>query len=207
MKDGYRTSFIRVYDDGVPRAAVGSEAVDVIPRGLDDAGLELNDIDSVIPNEYAWIRAEMLNFDSIYVRHTWYGSESDFGTPGSRKGQPLPVSLSFFRPTLEDGKVVIRWTTESELDNAGFNIYRSESRNGEFTKVNEQLIQGKGTTAERSTYKWVDTSAKPGAVYYYQIEDVSFAGERNTLTTTKMKGLISAKDKLTTKWGELKEVQ
>ncbi len=206
-KDGYRTSFIRVYDEGVARAAVGSDAVDVLPVNTGDTRLELNDTDSVIPDEYAWIRAEVLNFDSIYVRHTWYGSESDFGTPGVRKGQPLPVSLSFFRPTLEDGKVVIRWTTESELDNAGFNILRSESRNGEFTKVNNQLIQGNGTTAERSTYKWVDTSAKPGAVYYYQIEDVSFAGEHNTLTTTKLKGLISAQNKLTTQWGELKEVQ
>ena len=137
----------------------------------------------------------------------YYGHSSDKGSPGQTVGSPLPVNLSFFRPTLEDGKVVIRWTTESELDNAGFNIYRSESRNGEFKQVNEQLIQGKGTTAERSTYKWVDTSAKPGVEYYYQIEDVSFAGEREMLRTTKMKGLISAKDKLTTKWGELKEVQ
>ena len=138
---------------------------------------------------------------------TYYGDITDISTPGLTHGQPLPVSLSFFRPTLEDGKVVIRWTTESELDNAGFNVYRSESRNGEFKQVNDKLIQGKGTTAERSTYKWVDTSAKPGAIYYYQIEDVSFAGERSTLTTTKLKGLISAKNKLTTKWGELKEVQ
>ena len=138
---------------------------------------------------------------------TYYGDITDISTPGLTHGQPLPVSLSFFRPALEDGKVVIRWTTESELDNAGFNVYRSESRNGEFKQVNDKLIQGKGTTAERSTYKWVDTSAKPGAIYYYQIEDVSFAGERSTLTTTKLKGLISAKNKLTTKWGELKEVQ
>ncbi len=209
----YRTSFIRVFDEGTARPAVGSDAVDVLPLDavrsgvVEAADLDFNDYDSVIPAKYAWIHASVLNFDSIYVRHTWYGSESDFGTPGALKGQPLPVQLSFFRPTLEDGKVVIRWTTESELDNAGFNIYRSESRNGEFTQVNDKLIQGKGTTAERSNYKWVDTSAKLGVAYFYQIEDVSFAGERQTLRTTKIKGLISAKDKLTTKWGELKEVQ
>ncbi len=138
---------------------------------------------------------------------TYYGHSDDVSTPGQTYRSPLPVSLSFFRPTLEDGKIVIRWTTESELDNAGFNIYRSDTRDGEFKQVNEALIQGKGTTAERSSYKWIDATAKPGAVYYYQIEDVSFAGERNTLTTTKLKGLISAKDKLTTRWGELKEVQ
>ena len=138
---------------------------------------------------------------------TYYGHSSDISTPGQTWGQPLPVQLSFFRPTLENGEVVIRWTTESELDNAGFNILRSETREGEYKQVNTELIQGNGTTGERSNYKWVDTTAKPGVVYYYQIEDVSFAGERQTLTVTKLKGLISAKNKLTTKWGELKEVQ
>ena len=138
---------------------------------------------------------------------TYYGDITDISTPGLTHGQPLPVELSYFRPTLENGKVTIQWTTESELDNAGFNILRSETRDGEFTKVNEQMIQGKGTTAERSTYKWVDTTAKPGVVYYYQIEDVSFAGEHTQLATTKLKGLISAKGKLTTQWGNLKNLR
>ena len=138
---------------------------------------------------------------------TYYGDITDISTPGLTHGQPLPVELSFFRPTLEDGKVTIQWTTESELDNAGFNILRSETRDGEFTQVNEQMIQGKGTTAERTTYKWVDTTAKPGVVYYYQIEDVSFAGDHTKLATTKLKGLISAKGKLTTQWGDLKNLR
>ena len=138
------------------------------------------------------------------ITSLYYGSRTDISTPGQTPGQPLPVSLSSFRPALENGKVVIRWITESELDNAGFNILRSDSRNGEYKQINTELIRGAGTTGERNTYKWVDGSAKHNVVYYYQIEDVSFAGERQTLTTTKLKGLISAKNKLTTRWGELK---
>ncbi len=207
-EDGFRTSLVRVFDNGMARSALSIDESDVLPLGAKKMDATVNLKNHEIPAKYAWIRASQANFiGGRYIRHTWYGHERDYGTPANRLAQILPVRLSFFRPTLEDGKVVIRWTTESELDNAGFNILRSQDRNGEFTKVNDQLIQGKGTTAERSNYKWVDTSAKPGAVYYYQIEDVSFAGERQTLTTTKMKGLISAKDKLTTKWGELKEVQ
>ena len=176
--------------------------VSVVRKVKDKDTLEATDGSKM----WSW---NLSNADSriTLIDHVYYGHTDDTSTPGQTVGSPLPVSLSFFRPTLEDGKVVVRWTTESELDNAGFNILRSDTRNGEFKQVNAQLIQGKGTTAERSTYKWVDTSAKPGAVYYYQIEDVSFAGERNMLTTTKLKGLISAKGKLTTKWGELKEVQ
>ena len=154
----------------------------------------------------SWILSNM-DMRTGQIRSTYYGNEFDYSTPGQTLGQPLPVELSYFRPTLEDGKVTIKWTTESELDNAGFNILRSELRDGEFTQVNEQMIQGKGTTAERSNYKWVDTTAKPGVVYYYQIEDVSFAGEHTKLATTKLKGLISAKGKLTTQWGYLKNLR
>ena len=153
-----------------------------------------------------WILSNMDDRTDL-ISAIYYGHREDISTPGQTVGQPLPVELSLFRPTLEDGKVTIQWQTESELDNAGFNILRSDTRDGEFTLVNEQMIQGKGTTAQRSTYKWVDTTAKPGVVYYYQIEDVSFAGEHNTLATTKLKGLISAKGKLTTQWGELKNLR
>ena len=117
---------------------------------------------------------------------------------------PLPVSLSRFRAELTDTGVVLRWTTESELDNAGFNILRSETKNGEFKAVNPQLIQGAGTTSERHTYTWTDTTAKPNVVYYYRIEDISHAGVREQLATVRMRGYVSAAGKLTTKWGDLK---
>ena len=202
-EDGKRTSLIRIYDDGVARNGLSIATSNVTPLGKRGNGKKQTPIDKT----YSWVHAVDTDATELrFVRHTWYGVESDYGTPGVRAGQTLPVSLSFFRPTLQDGKVTIRWTTESELDNAGFNIYRSESRTGEFKQVNENLIQGQGTTAERHTYSWVDTSAKPGVVYYYQIEDVSFAGERTQLAITKLKGLISATNKLTTTWGDLKEV-
>ena len=155
----------------------------------------------------AWVSSESDSRLSQLRELTFYGHSNDISSPGQTVGAPVPVSLSFFRPTLENGEIVIRWTTESELDNAGFNILRSDSQSGEFKQVNSELVQGAGTTGERNTYKWVDESAKLGVVYYYQIEDVSFAGEHQTLTTTKLKGLISANNKLTTLWGGLKSQQ
>ena len=119
-------------------------------------------------------------------------------------GDPLPVSLSRFRAELTDAGVIIKWMTESELNNAGFNIRRSETQDGEFKIVNPQLIQGAGTTSERQTYAWTDTTAKPNVVYYYRIEDISHAGDRKQLATVRMRGYVSASGKLTTKWGNLK---
>ena len=156
----------------------------------------------------AWIRAVDTSFLYLLEKNieTWYGIRTDHGSPGIRAGQALPVQLSQFRPDrTETGTVVIQWTTESEMDNAGFNILRSQTRTGEFKVINAQLIPGAGTTAERNTYTWTDTTAKPNVVYYYQIEDVSFDGERQALATVRLRGLISAKGKLTTQWGELKQ--
>lgn len=158
----------------------------------------------------AWIIAANTDFaDYTRTTETWYGSPDDYGTPGIRAaGHPLPVQLSQFRPDLtETGTVLIQWMTESEIDNAGFNILRSQTKSGEFKVINPQMIPGAGTTAERNTYTWTDTTAKPNVVYYYQIEDVSFAGERQTLATVRLRGFISAKDKLATQWGTLKQSQ
>ena len=136
---------------------------------------------------------------------TYYGNRDDIGTPGYRGGGALPVSLSKFRPErLDDGSIVVRWVTESELNNPGFNILRSETRDGEFTKLNTKLIAGQGTTSERTAYEYPDTSAKPNVVYYYQIQDVSLDGKVQTLRQSRLKGEISPDGKLTTTWGELK---
>ena len=117
----------------------------------------------------------------------------------------LPVNLSRFRADYTDIGTVLNWTTESELNNAGFYILRSETRNGQFKVINPTLIQGAGTTSDRNTYTWTDTTAKPNTVYYYRIEDISYAGARKQLATVRLKGLMSATGKLPTRWADLKK--
>ena len=138
---------------------------------------------------------------------TWYGSDEDAGTPGVVGGGPLPVELSHFRPARDKatGQVVITWATQSELNNAGFFIKRSQQRDGEFKVINATMIAGAGTTSEKQFYTFTDTTAQPNVVYYYQIEDVSLDGNRQTLTRgIRLKGHIGAAGKLTSTWGELK---
>ena len=138
---------------------------------------------------------------------TWYGSDEDAGTPGYDAGGPLPVELSHFRPARDKqtGAVVITWATQSELNNAGFFIKRSQQRDGQFQVINATMVPGAGTTSEKQFYTYTDTTAQPNIVYYYQIEDVSLDGNRQTLTHgIRLKGHIGAAGKLTSTWGELK---
>ena len=104
------------------------------------------------------------------------------------------VELSGFRPAREKltGVVLIKWITESEVNNAGFNIKRSQTKNGEFEVINPDIIPSAGTANERQSYTYTDTTAKPNVVYYYQIECISLDGTRQTLATTHLRGTIGS---------------
>ncbi len=185
-----------------------------LPAGTNDDGDRISIVRASIMGdpingqlEGAWNRFDMSGQFVTTLDPTSYGHGTDISSPGHYPGGVLPVSLSKFRPErLKDtGEIVVRWITESELNNAGFNILRSEDRDGAFTKV--QFVAGQGTTSERTLYEWKDKSAKPNVVYYYQIQDVSLDGEVSVLATTHLRGNVSAAGKLTTTWGELKALQ
>ena len=167
--------------------------VSLIRRYEDSAPLPGTEADS-------WVSAS----DVKLAVSTYYGWETDLGTPGYRDGGPLPVVLSQFQSVRTDAGVVIRWTTESALDNAGFNLLRGTSLQGSFTKLNPALIAGAGTTGEAQVYTFTDATAKPGVVYYYRLEEVSLGGVRQRLATTRVRGHVRASGKLTTRWSELK---
>ena len=157
----------------------------------------------------SWALASDTSFAQVtHIRAaSYYGAANDVGTPGFRAGGALPVELSHFRPARnkETGQVVITWSTQSELNNAGFFIKRSQQKDGEFKVINATMIPGAGTTSEKQFYTYTDTTAQPNVVYYYQIEDVSLDGNRQTLTRgIRLKGHIGAAGKLTSTWGEIK---
>lgn len=70
----------------------------------------------------------------------------------------------------------VQWITESEIDNAGFNIYRAESADGEYEQINGALIPAEGSATERATYNFVDDDVKNGKTYYYKLEDIDLSG-------------------------------
>ena len=152
-----------------------------------------------------WILADSTSLTT--GQPSFYGNDEDAGTPGHDSGGPLPVELSHFRPARDKatGAAVITWSTQSELNNAGFFIKRSQQRNGEFKVINATMVPGAGTTSEKQFYTFTDTTAQPNVVYYYQIEDVSLDGNRQTLTRgIRLKGHIGAAGKATVTWGDLK---
>jgi hypothetical protein len=79
----------------------------------------------------------------------------------------------------QTASVVIEWSTASELDTAGFNLYRSENPDGPFSQINENLIPASPDPLTGGSYSYTDKNVSPGRTYYYQLEDVEISGGVN----------------------------
>jgi hypothetical protein len=101
------------------------------------------------------------------------------------------VTLTSFTTTVSDGKVELKWETASEIDNAGFHIWRSEEKDGEYTKITDTLIPAKG---DGSTYTFIDEYVIDGVTYYYKLEDFDLfdvSTVRGPVSSNPAKVLIS----------------
>lgn len=74
-------------------------------------------------------------------------------------------------------RIIVEWTTATEINTAGFNLYRGESVQGPFAKVNDQLIAASPDPVTGGKYKFEDTTVEAGKTYFYQLEDVEFGGK------------------------------
>jgi len=88
--------------------------------------------------------------------------------------KPTAADLVSFSAEVGAGEVVVAWETATEIDNAGFNLYRASSPAGPWTQVNDGLIVAKGDAVSGASYSFADM---PGyGTFYYQLEDVDFYG-------------------------------
>ena len=77
---------------------------------------------------------------------------------------------------------VIRWVSQGEEDIFAYDLYRGDSAEGPFVRVNARSIAGGGTTDVPRRYQFEDDSLDPDKVYWYYVESVSLTGERKAIT-------------------------
>ena len=123
------------------------------------------------------------HFDKLYL--VYYVSSAGFmqgnycfATCQYVEDDPMPVELSSFNCSLCDGIPLLQWTTMSEINNAGWNIYRGASDGQqEAMQVNCELIDGHGTTSQLSQYSFYDQySLQTNSTYYYWLESIDYSG-------------------------------
>jgi len=88
----------------------------------------------------------------------------------------LPIVLSAFTAIQTEADFAqINWTTQSESNISGYNIYRNiENNNDTSEKINHELILGTNTSNEQN-YKFLDNSVET-AEYFYWLESVELSG-------------------------------
>ena len=78
---------------------------------------------------------------------------------------PLPVVLSSFYAEIVSEGIKLYWDTASEINNAGFNLYRDSNLLA--------FIEGVGTTNEPHFYSYLDTQVIKGKLYRYKLSDIN----------------------------------
>jgi len=99
-------------------------------------------------------------------------------------GNPLPVELVSLNIEYRTGNVELRWKTATEVNNAGWEIQRSEvsnqssepekGRNGEW--VNVGFVEGSGSSSAPKEYSFVERNVKAGK-YSYRLKQIDRDGK------------------------------
>jgi hypothetical protein len=88
--------------------------------------------------------------------------------------EPTAITLVSFSAEAGAEGVALAWETGTELDNAGFNLYRATAEDGPYTKINEALFAAEGDAVAGASYSFLDT---PGyGTFYYKLGDVDYYG-------------------------------
>ncbi len=75
--------------------------------------------------------------------------------------------------------VVVDWQTASELNTVGFNLYRSESLDGQYYQINVSLIPASPDPLVGGEYSYLDDDVEAGLTYYYKLEELDSKGDRS----------------------------
>ncbi|MEW5801959.1 MAG: carbohydrate binding domain-containing protein [bacterium] len=91
---------------------------------------------------------------------------------------PTLIELGQFTavPFPKEKKIIITFRTLSEIDTAGFNLWRSNQENGEYKKINPRLIESTGNATEGGEYSYTDDKVRFGVTYYYKLEEIDNNG-------------------------------
>lgn len=88
--------------------------------------------------------------------------------------------------------VTIQWNTETELDTAGFYLYRSEENEDNFVLVNDRLINSEGSAVSSASYSFEDQAVEAGKTYVYLLEEIQNDGAANRYEDDKFSYAVPA---------------
>lgn len=93
---------------------------------------------------------------------------------------PTLAVVSSFEAYEANGKVVVQWETASEIDTAGFYLFRLDESTGNYLQINQKLVPALLTSPQGGTYSLIDRGVSPGRTYTYMLVEVEGKGTKQT---------------------------
>ncbi|MBX7044273.1 MAG: T9SS type A sorting domain-containing protein [Ignavibacteria bacterium] len=91
----------------------------------------------------------------------------------STDGQQLPVELASFSASVNGNNVNLKWKTETEQNNSGFEIERKSTQDTNWSKVN--FIAGTGSSSSPKQYEYEDRNLTAGT-FNYRLKQIDYNG-------------------------------
>jgi hypothetical protein len=86
---------------------------------------------------------------------------------------PTAVRVASLAASRSRAGVDLTWRAPTTFDTLGFNVWRSDARGVQYSKLNRSLVLGLGTA-----YRYHDRTALPGKAYVYRLQLVRPDGSR-----------------------------
>lgn len=85
----------------------------------------------------------------------------------------VPVELTSFTGIQSGDKISLKWETQTETNNRGFEIERKAQNGKDFTKIG--FIDGNGTTTKPRSYSFIDSPMEDD-LYFYRVKQIDYDG-------------------------------
>lgn len=179
---GHEHSYERLIVDGLPYFVNGSGGNDLRAFGSIYEGSQVRYLDDYGAQVVTATETKMtLEFWSIGTAYNYVPQLID----SYEIIDQLPVELTFFTVTLDGSKVQLRWQTETEVNNYGFDIlrssfqstpYQAEDGEGKSGWENIGFVEGFGNSNSPKEYEFIDYPAEYSETYYYKLKQIDNDG-------------------------------
>jgi hypothetical protein len=128
---------------------------------------------------YARLPALQSRFEVDWIRVRQYCGADAGALPGLEQDYgPTAVKLASLAATPSRDGILVTWETTSEIDNWGFNIYRTDSADGPTLRLNDTMIPSRAPGSPGgAAYAYLDSTVVNGVLYYYFVEDIDIYGQ------------------------------
>ena len=117
-----------------------------------------------------------INKAVIKLETSGSGGITDFNFDDFLFEDPFPVELTSFTAKVKENQVLLNWITETEIDNYGFEIERSNFNDQSQTWEKIGFVEGYGNSNSPKEYSFYDKNPVGGSVFFYRLKQIDSDG-------------------------------